>query len=66
MASLERAVDVGLDLARLFTAALQHDVEGLSRIAGEIGAQPAALHAIATLLPIPFLRACQRRLPHGH
>ena len=65
MASLERAVDVGLDLARLFTAALQHDVEGLSGIAGEIGAPPAALHGIATLLPIPFLRACQRRWAHA-
>jgi FdhE protein len=61
MGTVERAVRAGVHVSNLFALALRHDADGLARIAAAINADPAGLHAIATLLPVPFLQACHRR-----
>ena len=61
MATVERALHPDVDVPGLFTAALVQDSECLVRTASNIGADPAALQAVASLLPFPFLQACHRR-----
>ena len=46
---------------RVFDAALNHDEAALAGIAREAGLDAHALHALAALLPMPFLHACRRR-----
>src|SRR5262245_1979315 len=61
MRTVERAVRAGVDSANLFALGLRHDAEGLARTAAALDADPGALQAIVTLLPVPFLQACHRR-----
>ncbi len=61
MASLEPALRTDLDIIALFKASLGQDADRLAETAAFIGADPEALQAIATLLPVPFLQACNRR-----
>ena len=61
MGTVERVVRAGVDISNLFALGLRHDADGLARTAAAIDADPAGLHAIATLLPVPFLQACHRR-----
>jgi FdhE protein len=60
MASLEPALRADLDIIALFKASLRQDTDRLAQTAAFIGADPEALQAIATLLPVPFLQACNR------
>jgi FdhE protein len=61
MATLRSVLDPDLDVLTVFAASLCHDTERLAEIATRRGAAPEALHAVAALLPVPFLHACNRR-----
>ncbi|HEY2986324.1 MAG TPA: formate dehydrogenase accessory protein FdhE [Candidatus Binatia bacterium] len=61
MATLKSAVRVA-DVSTLFKAALCQDDARLQEIAVSFGADPEAFHAVAALLPVPLLHACNRRL----
>jgi FdhE protein len=61
MATLETAIDAELDTLSLFQASLCHDEDRLKKTAATLGADPEALQAVATLVPVPFLQACNRR-----
>jgi len=55
----------GIDVVGLFAASLSHDRSRIAEIASSTGAEPDALHAVAGLLPLPFLQACNRRWKHA-
>jgi FdhE protein len=61
MASLEPALHRDLDLFDLFKASLCQDRERLRNIAAHLGADSEAFQAVADLLPLPLLYACNRR-----
>jgi FdhE protein len=61
MASLEPALRVELDVLSLFQAALHQDSDYLKTAAAAVGAEPEAFQAVAALIPVPFLQACNRR-----
>jgi FdhE protein len=61
MASLEPALHRDLDLLSLFKASLCQDRDRLKDIAAYLGADAEAFQAVATLLPVPLLHACNRR-----
>jgi FdhE protein len=61
MATLQRAQNSSLDILSLFKAALCQDAERLTEIAALLGTDSEALQAVAALMPIPFLHACNRR-----
>jgi FdhE protein len=61
MATLERARRADVDATLLFTAALCQDRDRLNDLAMGCGADVEALLAVAALLPVPFLQACNRR-----
>jgi FdhE protein len=61
MATLETAIAAELDALALFRASLCQDEDRLKETARTLGADPEALQAVATLVPIPFLQACNRR-----
>jgi FdhE protein len=48
-------------LATLFEAALEQDASRLTALAQRLGAEPGALHAVASVAPVPLLRACAGR-----
>jgi FdhE protein len=50
-----------IDISALFAASLTQDGDRVAHIATGVSADPSALQAIATLLPVPFLQACNRR-----
>jgi FdhE protein len=60
MATLKPALHAELNDLTLFEAALRQDTQRLSEIAAVIGADPEALQAVGSLLPVPFLQACNR------
>ncbi|HSF58427.1 MAG TPA: formate dehydrogenase accessory protein FdhE [Candidatus Binatia bacterium] len=60
MATLKPALHAQLNVVTLFKASLCQDAERLREIAATIGADPEALQAVGTLLPVPFLQACNR------
>ena len=60
MKGVERLLDRGVDSCAVFGLALNHDRERLQSIARETGVEPEAFIAIAALLPMPFLHACNR------
>jgi FdhE protein len=62
MASLEPALHVELDVLGLFQAALDQDGDFLKKTAAGVGAEPEAFQAVAALIPVPFLQACNRKL----
>jgi FdhE protein len=61
MATLKPELQAGLNALTLFKVALCQDTDGFSEIAAAIGADPEALQAVGSLLPVPFLQACNRR-----
>ena len=62
MATLEPALHADLDYLNLFKASLCQDSDRLSEIAAVFGADSEAFQAVASLLPVPLLQACNRRL----
>ena len=64
MATLEPALHADLDYLTLFKASLCQDSDRLKEIAADLGADPEAFQAVAALLPVPFLHACNRRWAH--
>jgi FdhE protein len=61
MASLKPALRRDLDLLNLFKASLCQDRDYLKDIAAYLGADAGAFQAVAALLPVPLLHACNRR-----
>jgi FdhE protein len=61
MASLEPALRVELDVLGVFQAALRQDGDYLKKTAAGVGAEPEAFQAVAALIAVPFLQACNRR-----
>src|SRR6266478_78313 len=61
MATLEAALHADIDVLRLFNASLCQDSGNIDELAATSGADAEALHAVAGLLPVPFLHACNRR-----
>ena len=61
MATLKPALGAAADILTLFKTSLCQDEGGLKRIALARGADPDAFQAVAALLPVPLLHACNRR-----
>ena len=61
MATLGLALNADLDFLNLFKASLCQDSDGLKEIAADLGADAEAFQAVAALLPVPVLNACNRR-----
>ena len=61
MATLEPALHADLDFLNLFKASLCQDSDRLKEIAADLGADSEAFQAVAALLPVPLLNACNRR-----
>ena len=60
MATLAAAAQSELEYLTLFKASLQQDSDQLTKIANALGVDCEALQAVAALLPVPFLQACNR------
>ena len=60
MATLKPTLHAELNDLTLFEASLRQDMQRLSEIAAVIGADPEALQAVGSLLPVPLLQACNR------
>jgi FdhE protein len=65
MATLKGALRETAYTIPLFKASLCQDGGGLKEIALARGADPEAFQSVATLLPVPFLHACNRRWAHS-
>jgi len=61
MATLEPVLHADLDFLNLFQASLRQDSDRLREIAADLGADSEAFQAVAALLPVPLLHACNRR-----
>ena len=61
MATLALVADARPDAQAMFQASLCHDAEQIAALAKASGADRAALQAVAALVPVPFLQACNRR-----
>jgi FdhE protein len=61
MATLEAALHAELDIFTLFKASLHQDGVHLTAIAAALGVDPEAFQAVAVMMPVPFLQACNRR-----
>jgi FdhE protein len=60
MATLKAALDAPSDVLALIRAALNHESDYLKELAVTRGIDAGAFHAVAVLLPVPFLHACNR------
>jgi FdhE protein len=58
MATLKAALQAPLDVLELFSASLHQNNDRLKQTALALGADEEAFQAVATLLPVPFLQAC--------
>ena len=65
MATLKPGLQAAADTLYLFKASLCQDDGALKQIAAISGADPDAFEAVAALLPVPFLHACNRRWSHS-
>ena len=65
MATLKPGLRAAADTLPLFKASLCQDEGTLKQIAAINGADPEAFQAVAALLPVPFLHACNRRWSHS-
>jgi len=65
MATLKPAIRAPSDILALFKASLCQNVDHLNQIAAALGADPEAFQAVAVLLTVPFLHACNRRWAHS-
>jgi FdhE protein len=61
MATLEAAVREDSDIFTLFRASLQQDSDRIKDFAAVLGVDPEAFQAVAAMVPVPFLQACNRR-----
>lgn len=61
MATLKPALDAEINTLSVFKASLCQEDEALKRTATALGTDPEAFLAVAALLPVPFLHACNRR-----
>jgi FdhE protein len=61
LASLQKVGRIDLDVVGLFRAVLNQEDHRLTEFASISGADPATFRAVAALLPLPFLQACNRR-----
>jgi FdhE protein len=61
MATLKSALHADLDILRLFKASLCNDGHHIKQLAAVLGSDAAALQAVAGLVPLPVLHACNRR-----
>jgi FdhE protein len=61
MATLEAARRADLDVPALFAASVCQDRDRISEVAAASGADVEAFQAVAALLAVPFLQACNRR-----
>ena len=62
IATLAPALQAELNVFALFKAALCQDGDYLKETAAALGAEPEAFQAVAALMPVPFLQACNRKL----
>ena len=65
MATLKGSFRDTADTLALFKASLSQDEAGLKQITLARDADPDAFQAVAGLLPVPFLHACNRRWSHA-
>jgi FdhE protein len=61
MATLKAGLDAPSDVIALFGAVLNHESDRIRALALARGLDAGAFHAVANLLPVPFLHACNRR-----
>ena len=61
MATLEPMLHADLDFLNLFKVSLCQNSDRLKEIAVDLGADSEAFQAVAALLPVPLLNACNRR-----
>jgi len=61
MATLEAALRADADILPLFTASVCQNRDRIEEFAAVSGVDAEALHAVAGLLPVPLLHACNRR-----
>ena len=61
IASLDRALDADLDVLTLFNASLCQNSDRIEELAATRGADATGLQAVAALVPVPLLHACNRR-----
>jgi FdhE protein len=61
MISLRGALHANLDIVALFRASICHDIARIRDIAEGCKADTEAVEAVATLLAVPLLHACNRR-----
>jgi FdhE protein len=61
MATLQAAPYAGLDVLALLQALLNQDDHHINKCASVAGVDPEAFRAVAALLPMPLLYACNRR-----
>jgi FdhE protein len=60
MATLESPRYADVDMSALFTASLCQEGNRINQLVAAAGADAEALHAVVSLLPVPFLHACNR------
>lgn len=58
MATLSHLTEAQPDVLEVFRASLCYELDRIAAIATECRAEPGALQAVAALLPVPFLQAC--------
>ncbi len=58
MATLKTALHADFDILSLFKASLCHDSDHIKELAAVLGSDAAALQAVADLVPLPALHAC--------
>jgi FdhE protein len=61
IASLDRALDADLEVLTLFNASLCQNSDRVEEVAAARGADATGLQAVAALVPVPLLHACNRR-----
>jgi FdhE protein len=61
MATLDAAMREDLDIFILFRASLHQDSDHIKDFAVVLGVDPEAFQAVAAMVPVPFLQACNRR-----
>jgi FdhE protein len=60
MATLAAAAGMRLDVLTLFKASLQQDIDQLTALAAPLGVDCEAFQAVAAMVPLPLLQACNR------
>ena len=61
LSALDAAISTRVDATSMFSASLRQDHGYVADVAAELGTDAEALQAVAALLAVPFLQACQRK-----